>query len=314
VESPSDTLLFAELVDLEDIYARDFYPNAHFNFFGVQNDVCTHIISVLKVPEPYYPSITSIIDMGNSHRALVIDKNGQTEFKMNNLFFPPNRDDTTARVLEDFLNSQSQSGISFYFSPDQSLPDGILAVEEKHKRKIEAFKVAVLYVKPSQKDLMEIFQNQPPANSAFYHLLNNIAEQINLKGWKKYRGDIGVDSDQNSFYTVWEGIEIMLHIAPWMSSEQHRRLIGNDICFIIFYEDNNLSSFDPIVMDSLGTVPQVFTVIQPYKGRYRLGFFNRTNLREYTPQNPPKNYLFKVTDLKNYLFTKLHNGFSMAMS
>ena len=51
-------------------------------------------------------------------------------------------------------------------------------------------------------------------------------------------------------------MEIMFHVAPWLTKEQHRQLIGNDMCFIIYY-DNLVEPLEPIAMDALGTVPQV---------------------------------------------------------
>lgn len=39
-----------------------------------------------------------------------------------------------------------------------------------------------------------------------------------------------------SYYTVWKGLEIILHVSTLMSAEQQRRLIGNDIG-LIFYQD-----------------------------------------------------------------------------
>jgi len=107
--------------------------------------------------------------------------------------------------------------------------------------------------------------------------LDTLAKQISLKDWTNYRGDFGADVEQDSYYTVWKGIEMMFHIAPLMTSEQHRRMIGNDICFILFNENLDGEKVEPLnvtAMDSLGTVPQVFSVVQPQGKAYRLGFFS----------------------------------------
>ena len=39
-------------------------------------------------------------------------------------------------------------------------------------------------------------------------------------------------------------------------------MIGNDIAVIFFLEDGE-AKFDPTYLDQLGTVPQIFAVIQP---------------------------------------------------
>ena len=59
----------------------------------------------------------------------------------------------------------------------------------------------------------------------------------------------------------------MFHICIWMDTEQHRRLIGNDVVFIIFHDGSE--RFDPAPLDGLGTVPQVFGVVQKHEDKYR---------------------------------------------
>ena len=50
--------------------------------------------------------------------------------------------------------------------------------------------------------------------------------------WQGYRGEVGLlsaDAGTPVYYKVWNKVEIIFHIAPWMNEEQHRRLIGNDV-------------------------------------------------------------------------------------
>lgn len=53
------------------------------------------------------------------------------------------------------------------------------------------------------------------------------------------------------------------HIAPVLNSEEKRRLIGNDISMIFYYDAPLTSQFDLSGIDTFGEVPQVFTVVQP---------------------------------------------------
>lgn len=53
----------------------------------------------------------------------------------------------------------------------------------------------------------------------------------------------------------------------YMNSEQHRRLIGNDVVFVIFHDSDQM--FDPNPLDTLGTVPHIFAVVQPYEDSFR---------------------------------------------
>jgi hypothetical protein len=71
-------------------------------------------------------------------------------------------------------------------------------------------------------------------------------------------GREGVDCTKDTYYTVWNEVEIMFHCAPLLNEEQVRRLIGNDISIIIYYDDPTmLSSFNPDPLYELGSVAQV---------------------------------------------------------
>eukprot|EP01127_Copromyxa_protea_P002446 TRINITY_DN1232_c0_g3_i3.p1 TRINITY_DN1232_c0_g3~~TRINITY_DN1232_c0_g3_i3.p1 ORF type:complete len:285 (+),score=51.88 TRINITY_DN1232_c0_g3_i3:76-930(+) len=117
----------------------------------------------------------------------------------------------------------------------------------------------------------------------------------------------------NTYYTSWKGgIQIMFHMTPWMTAEQHRRLIGNDICVLVYFDDpTGKHSFQPDVIHNLGTVPQVFATVTPTStepGQYRVGFFNRPNMKQYPPLPPPMDYSMDFLTTREYLFAKLYNG------
>ena len=63
-----------------------------------------------------------------------------------------------------------------------------------------------------------------------------------------------------SYFTTWNDYEVMYHVSTMMGAEQHRRLIGNDVTTIIYQEGTPLNVTN---IDFLGTVPQIFGVVQP---------------------------------------------------
>eukprot|EP01126_Amoeba_proteus_P056814 TRINITY_DN7194_c0_g1_i4.p1 TRINITY_DN7194_c0_g1~~TRINITY_DN7194_c0_g1_i4.p1 ORF type:complete len:258 (-),score=52.97 TRINITY_DN7194_c0_g1_i4:1020-1793(-) len=174
------------------------------------------------------------------------------------------------RAFQIFLN-EFFSPYTFYQVTKPQFSDDLLKIEEKHPQNNKAFKVALLYSNGTERNLLDFFSHDKTMiDPKFWQFLNLLAEKVSLKGWLKYRGDLGVDVEQDSYYTVWKGIEVMFHVSPLMNSEQHRRLIGNDIVFIIFHD--SCVPLDPTPLDSLGTVPQVFCVVQPLSSdsfRYR---------------------------------------------
>jgi len=78
---------------------------------------------------------------------------------------------------------------------------------------------------------------------------------------------------------IWESyIPVLFDVAAYMNSEQHRRLIGNDQVTIFFKDEGE--PFDPSGIDSIGVVPQIFLVVQPYQNKYRITSFRRKNIKK----------------------------------
>eukprot|EP01128_Nolandella_sp_AFSM9_P006026 TRINITY_DN3028_c0_g1_i1.p1 TRINITY_DN3028_c0_g1~~TRINITY_DN3028_c0_g1_i1.p1 ORF type:complete len:1097 (+),score=269.14 TRINITY_DN3028_c0_g1_i1:55-3291(+) len=322
VDIPSDTLDTAVMKVIDDDYENDFYPKAHINFLGMKEEKAVCLISMQRSPQPHFSAISSYVDMGTAYEALLVDKHGHYRFQVSSISLQTavSKQKETELILEDMLNSRVPTrDIQFHYVSHPDVPEDLLSLNKKHSQKVTKFKTAVLYVLPGQTDLMEIFKNQPPPESDFWKFLDSIADKVNLSGWTQYRGDFGSDSNEDTYFTVWKGIEMMFHIAPWFIPEQHRRLIGNDICFILYYDNPKYEAMDSSAIASLGTVPQVFAVVQPAPptegdSMFRLGFLNRQNLKPFGPRTPPSTYLFDLENMKDYLFTRLHNGFAMAMT
>jgi len=108
----------------------------------------------------------------------------------------------------------------------------------------------------------------------------------------------------------WNRRAVVWHVASDMSEDQHRRLIGNDIVVLFFKEEGE--PFDPQMVNELGTIPQVFIVIQPHKDKYRVGFFNRSSLTSFEPALL-KNILLSSKSIVDYILVKIYNGLITSM-
>eukprot|EP01129_Flabellula_baltica_P005497 TRINITY_DN1997_c0_g2_i1.p1 TRINITY_DN1997_c0_g2~~TRINITY_DN1997_c0_g2_i1.p1 ORF type:complete len:660 (+),score=132.64 TRINITY_DN1997_c0_g2_i1:28-1980(+) len=316
VDSPGEDIAPAVLRVTSDIYEDEYFSDSHYNYCGLnKKDQCETVVSILKTPSMILPESTEFLNFGTAYKGLITHKNGTTEFSINSLALANyTTKPSIGKKIEEFLNDRAK-GLHYYQVRDKKVSNAILDIEKRHPQRVKEFKVAILYALPGQTAMTEIFANQPPDDSLYWTFLEQMGQRIRLDGWNHYRGDLGVGEGTyaESYYTKWNELEIMYHIAPWHSPEQHRRLIGNDICFIIFYESPDNAPFNPQAIVDLGTVPQVFSVVQPFRNLYRLGFFNRTNLKTYGPPAPPSDYLFDGSNLKDYLLTKLHNGMRMTM-
>eukprot|EP01130_Rhizamoeba_saxonica_P019146 TRINITY_DN9818_c0_g1_i1.p1 TRINITY_DN9818_c0_g1~~TRINITY_DN9818_c0_g1_i1.p1 ORF type:complete len:660 (+),score=135.78 TRINITY_DN9818_c0_g1_i1:23-2002(+) len=310
VEDHTDSLPIAQLNIIDDVYNELFFFNSHINYLGFENDECKCIVSVLNNPDIACEEATFCMDLGTSYKTLICNKHGHNLTSINNIALSDIHQRTIGACFEEFFNRQATNDYTYYLVKHKLLPGDIRNIEKTHRQSIKKMKIAILYAKNGQ-TMQEIFENQPPQDSLYWKFLNELGEVIDLNGWSKYKGDFG-EVDQQSYYTIWKGIEIMFHVGPMLTVEQHRRLLGNDIAFIIFNEEDTLCEFDPSPLDELGTVPQLFSIVQTYRKLYRVGFFNRSNIKPFGPPPPPSDYCFDIGNVKDFLLTKVHNGLMMA--
>ena len=57
----------------------------------------------------------------------------------------------------------------------------------------------------------------------------------------------------------------MFHTRLWLNPEEYRRLISNDVVFLIYHDADTM--FDPTLVDELGSVPQIFGVVTKHDAK-----------------------------------------------
>jgi len=112
-----------------------------------------------------------------------------------------------------------------------------------------------------------------------------------------------------AYYDDWKGIEIIYHVAPLLTEEETRRLIANDIAYIIFLEEGLDIDFDPSDIGEFGDVPHLFVIVQPVKDKYRIAFFTKKSITPHDPYTPKE--LLEPHHTKDVILTKVHNGLVM---
>ena len=175
--------------------------------------------------------------------------------------------------------------------------------------------MGVVYCKDEQTEEAEMFLN--PVSPAFEEFLNCIGEKIDLMGWGGYRGQLCVTAPGESYYTEFNGLEIMYHVTTLMDSEQHRRLVGNDTAIIYFHESNS-KPFNASAPRS--AMSQIFAVVQPREpSHYKVGFMSRNKIKPFKPSMPPEPTFDVSTqegrEMFRYFFlTKIINGYRTAIN
>jgi len=118
--------------------------------------------------------------------------------------------------------------------------------------------------------------------------------------------DLDVNDKNANRNKMWNHVNFTFFVATQLNKDEHRRDVGNAPSFI-FYK-NSEGPFNASEIDTIGMVPQIFIVVQPYKDDlYRIGCFNSGNMRSYDPPIP-ENYIFPKFELKHFILTKIHNG------
>jgi len=158
------------------------------------------VISVAKTPTQQFPAVSSLLNLGPGYKALWLHENGGEEFFLHNVPLQKGGLELEEDFLRFLRERIQQKDNSLYLVENKELVAELLQLEQKHSRKLRAFKVAVLYVTAGQTDMTQIFANRPPSGSQFYTFLEHIARRIDMDGWEKYRGDMGIG--RNSSWQV----------------------------------------------------------------------------------------------------------------
>ena len=96
-----------------------------------------------------------------------------------------------------------------------------------------------------------------------------------------------------------------MHVSTMMTTEQQRRLIGNDIAMIFFQPTD--ASFRCQMRGNVNSVAAVVSPGLEGEDTYRVGVFRRGNIKQFDPPLPENGHLSRER-LRDFLFTKLVNG------
>eukprot|EP01125_Pyxidicula_operculata_P016690 TRINITY_DN5774_c0_g1_i1.p1 TRINITY_DN5774_c0_g1~~TRINITY_DN5774_c0_g1_i1.p1 ORF type:complete len:1448 (+),score=388.07 TRINITY_DN5774_c0_g1_i1:96-4439(+) len=307
----------------EDIYKQDFLPREHVNFVKPETATDHLVYSVMTDPIPgTYPPEFKALE--TSKRGSCI-KHLPVPYDNSLAFYERVEKVLNDNVLMNSLNSSSTAdvtsspaggraaGFEAYPIFDPKFQTEFAQFESKHPQKKSGIKLGLIYCRKGQSNPKDMFVNgtgDDKCSKSFNDFLSLMGRQIDLEKHVGYTGDMKPPAQ--TYYDVWKGIEVIYHVAPMLNAEGHRRLIGNDIAIIFFLEEGASTQFDPSQVAQLGTVPQVFAVVQPVLNNqhYRLAFFSNINIKQFYPF--PYNFALQPSEMKDLILTNMYNGLIMA--
>jgi len=166
-------------------------------------------------------------------------------------------------------------------------------------------KIGIIYSKKGQVLPLDMLTtDSSECSDQFVKFVDLLGTEIDLEN---SRGDMCKDNERTMYHEFWKNIDVVYHVAPFLSEEIRYRIIGNDVALIFFLEEG---TFDPSHIEKLGSRPQIFAVVQPkLNDLYQVAFFCNTNIKPFDPSPPIRPLLPK--ELKEILLTKLFNGLMM---
>jgi hypothetical protein len=193
--------------------------------------------------------------------------------------------------------------------------------EASDPQKPYCFSIGLLYSAAGQTTEAQWFGNKK-GSPAFERFLAFMAERIELKGWRGYRGDLDVKTNStgtHSWFSSVDGVDIMFHVSTELPSGEDdlqqlgkKRRIGNDLGVIVFQDGGTF--VPPIVSQLL----HVYTVVSPLEigGRefYRVEVSQKAGVEVCSPPFDAPFSLYPATPaFKRLLTYKLVNAQLAAM-
>ena len=258
----------------KNYYANFFINEPHWVWIcTIDNDYC--IICVLKKSEYIFENS----DKKYIHTAILIDKYGQKLFNI--AISKPYK----SSIEDIMINNYTYNIKNHLFK--KLIP----TIEQNYSNYVKNMCVGVILVKQHQNTRNEWLNNTSTKN--FLEFVNLLGKKVDLNNWNGYNGNMG--GNNLTIYNHWKGtVPIIYHIAPFLSKEEIRQLIGNDLLIILYIDsDDNYNDIflDLSNLDKLGKFPQCFAIIYKKNDNYIL----RLITKPYIPNKLPYNFIKELS-------------------
>ncbi len=183
----------------------------------------------------------------------------------------------------------------------------LLGLEASHATNASAFRIGIVYAEGFQTSEEQFYANTLTSTrfQAFLELMGECVQVNSFSGFSGGFEDLSTTNDKHSYYCSWLNLEIMYHVAPLLSADEQRRLLGNDLVLVYWHEATGKTGlFQPY--EFRGNVNSVAIVVRPLsEDKFVCGCFTRKRVREFGPVGGVE---VAAADLRNWILTKAING------
>lgn len=292
--------------EIATTYRRHFLGKDHLNYVGRDETSNLFILSLI---------LESVEEPNDHYRVILRTKDGiACELIPND---PKTELWTAARLVKSLRDSINNVVLQPVFFPKAS--ELLMAFDEQVL--VHEYKFGVIYQRAGQTREEELFGNRHHS-AAMEDFLNILAEKVTLKDFPGFRGGLDTQhgqTGQESFYTSFNGCEIMFHVStllPYTEGDvqqlQRKRHIGNDIVALVFQEEN--TPFMPTMIAS--HFLHSFIVVQPLRTgrlhvsrqRYRVAVTARLDVPFFEPKLPVPAEFDAGPEFREFILQKLINA------
>eukprot|EP01127_Copromyxa_protea_P017018 TRINITY_DN5149_c1_g1_i3.p1 TRINITY_DN5149_c1_g1~~TRINITY_DN5149_c1_g1_i3.p1 ORF type:complete len:785 (-),score=144.10 TRINITY_DN5149_c1_g1_i3:227-2581(-) len=271
----SDKTEAISTIFIPDDYEDLFYGRPHLNWLAIPSDKDHESLAIFSVSKHVSDVDTQLL--------LVNDCKGFLLYEIPN-------EGSVAKIEKYFKNHFPCFNFARLKGPQ--VEKNIQNIELKTRQEFAEFEISVIYSKEEEHNPHVMFETRETSPN-FLTFLEHL----------------GVDNPQDRVDINWEGKKVVFSLAPYMTSEDHRRFIGNCQAALFFVEGKK--PFDPSSLLSMGALVQVFIVVRKTSEGYKVACMHRETISRFNPHVYDDAYLL-TNELLDYLLIKFYNGYMAA--
>uniref|UniRef100_A0A673XCY2 Signal induced proliferation associated 1 like 3 n=1 Tax=Salmo trutta TaxID=8032 RepID=A0A673XCY2_SALTR len=313
-----------EHVDLGARYYRDyFHGKEHSNYFGTDEKLGPVAVSIRR------EKLDDTKDLKDQYQYRIIARTSELVTLRGSILedavTSTGRHGTVRglplkEVLEQVVPELSVSCLRLALSTPK-VTEQLLKLDEQGLS--QKHKVGVLLCRAGQSTEEEMYNNEE-ATPAFSAFMDQLGEQVCLRGFTNYAAQLDTKTDStgtHSLYTTYQGYEVMFHVStmlPYMPNNPQqllrKRHIGNDIVTIIFQEPGALPFTPQNVRSHFQHVFVIVRVHNPCSDDtcYSVAVTRMNDVPSFGPPIPSAVSFRDPEAFRNFLLAKVINAESAA--
>ena len=229
---------FVELLPTRMLYRQVFHQIPHLNIFCQSGKDLSVVTIELEGDVDIKKALILTVRRGYQTATVSLDAAPSTPVRRRSIsLLAPKKEFSLEERLTRAVQSTWFPHCDCYLASDPQVALELLMLEREASDNTRNFRLGVCYAKKGQELEAEFFANsESDCSPRFWEFMNIMGDEIDMANHKGFKAQLS--TDKKSYYVKWREWEIMYHLAPFLNSEEQRRLIGNDTAVIYFHDSD----------------------------------------------------------------------------